>query len=221
MAATQGHQDSLVVLVIDDHQIVGMGVEQALGSLCGGADVRWFVAVDRVQAPPGPFVAVLDLRLADGSTPSENLAALKAMGAPVVVYTSADDPVLVREAIAAGALSIVRKSAPPQELVDAVLAASQGQTMPGLDWAAALDADEDFVSTHLSTVEAQVLAHYASGEASDVVGRRLGISRNTVNTYVSRIRDKYRSAGRVAESRVDLFRRAAEDGLISYFDPLE
>ena len=120
--------------------------------------------------------------------------------------------------LAGGALSIIRKSAPPDDLVEAVLAAAEGVTFPTPDWAAALDADEDFVAEHLSDLEAQILAHYASGESSASVARALSVSKNTVNTYIARIRDKYRESGRPAESRVDLFRRAAEDGLVSYYD---
>ena len=106
----------------------------------------------------------------------------------------------------------------PDDLVEAVLAAAEGVTFPTPDWAAALDADEDFVAEHLSDLEAHILAHYASGESSASVARALSVSKNTVNTYIARIRDKYRESGRPAESRVDLFRRAAEDGLVSYYD---
>ena len=113
---------------------------------------------------------------------------------------------------------MIRKTAPPDDLVEAVLAASDGVTFPTPDWAAALDADEDFVAEHLSALEARILAHYASGESSGSVANALKVSKNTVNTYIARIRDKYRESGRPAESRVDLFRRAAEDGLVSYFE---
>lgn len=150
--------------------------------------------------------------------PDKNIAYINGYGIPVVVYTSGDDPYLVRRAIAGGALSIIRKTAPPDDLVEAVLAAAEGITFPTPDWAAALDADEDFVAEHLSDLEAHILAHYASGASSASVARALSVSKNTVNTYIARIRDKYRESGRPAESRVDLFRRAAEDGLVSYYD---
>lgn len=205
------------IVVIDDHEIVGLGVTHAFMSQGVDAKVTWFPDLKSAKVSKGD-IAVLDLRLADSSTPAENIKALLEMGVPVVIYTSADDPFLVREAISAGALSIVRKSTSSNEIVEAVQEAAEGRTRPGLDWAAALDTDSDFVTAHLSTLEAQVLARYASGEASDAVARALGISKNTVNTYIARIRDKYRQAGRTAESRVDLFRRAAEDGLVSYFD---
>lgn len=207
----------LNVIVIDDHEIVGLGVERALTSHKVLAHVRCLSSVSQVR-PHWGDIAVLDLRLADGSTPAENIARLNRAGVHVVVYTSADDPYLVREAIAAGALSIVRKSSPSSELVQAIKDAAEGRVSPGIDWALALDADEDFVTDQLSELEAQILTRYASGEASDMVARELNVSRNTVTTYIKRIRDKYRQVGRPAESRVDLFRRATEDGLISRFD---
>ena len=205
------------IVVIDDHRVVGLGVKAAFEAQCADASISWYPTVPDAPWEHGQ-VAVLDLRLADGSAPDENIADINGRGVPVVVYTSGDDPYLVRRAIAGGALSIVRKSAPPEDLVEAVLAAADGATCPTPDWAAALDADEDFVASHLSDLEARILAHYASGERSGSVARALNVSKNTVNTYIARIRDKYRESGRPAESRVDLFRRAAEDGLLSYFD---
>lgn len=205
------------IVVIDDHRVVGLGVKAAFEAQCADASISWYPTVPDAPWEHGQ-VAVLDLRLADGSAPDENIADINGRGVPVVVYTSGDDPYLVRRAIAGGALSIVRKSAPPEDLVEAVLAAADGATCPTPDWAAALDADEDFVASHLSDLEARILAHYASGERSGSVARALNVSKNTVNTYIARIREKYRESGRPAQSRVDLFRRAAEDGLLSYFD---
>ena len=208
---------STQIVVIDDHRVVGLGVKAAFEDQGADTSIVWSPTVRDAQWQQGQ-VAVLDLRLADGSTPDHNIADINRYGVPVVVYTSGDDPYLVRRAIAGGALSIIRKSAPPEELVEAVLAAADGLTFPTPDWAAALDADEDFVADHLSDLEARILTHYASGESSASVARALSVSKNTVNTYIARIRDKYRESGRPAESRIDLFRRAAEDGLVSYFD---
>ena len=208
---------TIEVIVIDDHRVVGLGVTAAFENRGVDASISWAPTVRDAKRLRGQ-VAILDLRLADGSDPDRNIADLNGRAIPVVVYTSGDDPYLVRRAIAGGALSIIRKSAPPEDLVEAVLAAADGVTFPTPDWAAALDADEDFVADHLSDLEARILTHYASGASSACVARTLSVSKNTVNTYIARIRDKYREAGRHADSRVDLFRRAAEDGLVSYFE---
>ena len=208
---------TIEIIVIDDHRVVGLGVTAAFNNRGVDASISWAPTVRDAKRLRGQ-VAILDLRLADGSDPDRNIADLTERAIPVVVYTSGDDPYLVRRAIAGGALSIIRKSAPPEDLVEAVLAAADGATFPTPDWAAALDADEDFVAEPLSDLEARILPHYASGESSACVARTLSVSKNTVNTYIARIRDKYREAGRHADSRVDLFRRAAEDGLVSYFE---
>ncbi len=208
---------TIEIIVIDDHRVVGLGVTAAFNNRGVDASISWAPTVRDAKRLRGQ-VAILDLRLADGSDPDRNIADLTERAIPVVVYTSGDDPYLVRRAIAGGALSIIRKSAPSEDLVEAVLAAADGATFPTPDWAAALDADEDFLADHLSDLEARILTHYASGESSACVARTLSVSKNTVNTYIARIRDKYREAGRHADSRVDLFRRAAEDGLVSYFE---
>ena len=208
---------TIEVIVIDDHRVVGLGVTAAFENRGVDASISWAPTVRDAKRLRGQ-VAILDLRLADGSDPDRNIADLNGRAIPVVVYTSGDDPYLVRRAIAGGALSIIRKSAPPEDLVEAVLAAADGATFPTPDWAAALDADEDFVADHLSDLEARILTHYASGASSACVARTLSVSKNTVNTYIARIRDRYREAGRHADSRVDLFRRAAEDGLVRYFE---
>ena len=106
------------IVVIDDHRVVGLGVKAAFEAQCADASISWYPTVPDAPWEHGQ-VAVLDLRLADGSAPDENIADINGRGVPVVVYTSGDDPYLVRRAIAGGALSIVRKSAPPEDLVEA------------------------------------------------------------------------------------------------------
>ena len=206
-----------LIIVIDDHDIIAKGCRLVFEDAGRPWSVGWYASLRDVEWPDGRVLVVLDLRLEDGSTPTQNLREIEQRGLPVIAYTSAESPILVREAIAGGVLAIVRKSGPSSDLVLAIQDALDGKPSAGLDWAAALDADEDFVVDYLAPIEADVLAHYAEGEKSETVARILNLSKNTVNTYVARIRDKYRAAGRPADTRVDLFRRAAEDGLVSYY----
>lgn len=160
-------------------------------------------------------VALLDLVLSDGSTPTENLRALAETGSRVIIYTSGDQPELVREASRAGGFGMIRKSAPVTELYEAIRAAARGEVAASTEWAAALDVDTSFVNTVLSAREAEVLALYASGETAERVGAELYISRQTVLDHIRRIRAKYRAHGLAADSKVDLYRRAVEDGIIT------
>ena len=179
------------IIVVDDHDIIAKGCRLVFEDAGMPWSVCWYASLRDVEWPDGRVLVILDLRLEDGSTPTQNLREIEQCGLPGIAYTSAESPI--------------------QDALD-------GRPSASLDWAAALDADEDFVVDYLAPIEADVLAHYAEGEKSETVARILNLSKNTVNTYVARIRDKYRAAGRPADTRVDLFRRAAEDGLVSYYD---
>ena len=213
-----GVDQACSIIVIDDHDIIAKGCRLVFEDAGMPWSVCWYASLRDVEWPDGRVLVILDLRLEDNSTPTQNLREIEQRGLPVIAYTSAESPILVREAIAGGVLAIVRKSGPSSDLVRAIQDALDGRPSASLDWAAALDADEDFVVDYLAPIEADVLAHYAEGEKSETVARILNLSKNTVNTYVARIRDHNRAAGRPADTRVDLFRRAAEDGLVSYYD---
>ena len=53
---------------------------------------------------------------------------------------------------------------------------------------------------------------YASGEPAARVAQLTGLTADTVNAYLARIRQKYAEAGRPARNKTELFKRALEDG---------
>ncbi|GAA4267334.1 response regulator transcription factor [Frondihabitans peucedani] len=205
----------LRVALVEDHEIVAVGFAELLRDY---PDIR-VVAVtptvrglDLVETPVD--LVVLDLRLGDGSSATDNIRQLLDAGADVLILTAAEDPHAIRAAAKAGALGIVRKSQPLEELVEAIRDAASGATVAGLDWAAAIDGDAGLADAGLSAREREILALYASGEKAQSVAYLTNLSKSTVANYVSRIRAKYANAGRPAHTKVDLHRRAAEDGLI-------
>lgn len=201
--------------IVDDHEAVVLGVASLLS---GRPDLSVTASSDTVEAflaqQPEVDLVLLDLRLADGSSPTTNINALHDAGFAVLVYTGAENPYFVRLAAKAGVLGIVRKSAPLELVVEAITAAAHGQPIVTTEWAAAIDGDPDLASVDLSPRQQEVLALYASGEAADRVARLTGLSKETVNDYVGRIRTKYAAAGRPASTKIDLYRRALEDGLL-------
>lgn len=201
--------------IVDDHPALILGVA---AFLVGQADLQVVGAADRVAtllASGARFdVVLLDLVLADDSTPAQNVQALRAAGIPVLAYTSGERPHLVREAGRAGVSGMIRKSERPAAVAEAVRAVARGEIVATPDWAAALDADTRFVDAELTDREAEVLALYASGETAERVGAHLFISRETVLDHIRRIRAKYAGVKRPAPTKVDLFRRAVEDGIV-------
>lgn len=66
----------------------------------------------------------------------------------------------------------------------------------------------------LSSREKEVLLAWIQCDSKSVVSRTLYIAPGTVNTHLTRIRDKYHVAGRTASSKAALLARALQDGLI-------
>jgi DNA-binding NarL/FixJ family response regulator len=201
--------------MVEDHALMSRGVETLLA---GHPSLDFVGTVGTVAELPSVGndldLVILDLRLTDNSDPAANVAAIHRTGAHVLIYTGADDRRLIQSAARSGALGLVRKSADPDDLLQAIVTAAEGHEVFGTDWAAAIDADSSLSDAGLSAREQEILSMYASGETAISVARATGLSRETVADYVSRIRRKYAHAGRPAQSRVDLYKRALEDGLL-------
>lgn len=202
--------------VIDDHPAVLLGVTAILNA---SPDLHVVAtaasAIELLDMDQRFDLILLDLALTDGSTPSWNVKQLEKTGALILAYTSADQSALIREASRAGVVGMIRKTAASSELVSAVTSAGRGEIIATAQWASALDSDQHFVNAHLSPRESEVLALYAAGETAEQVATELFISRETVLDHIRRIRAKYARADRPAPTKVDLFRRAIEDGLIA------
>jgi len=203
------------IALVEDHALIAIGFRDLVEAepdliLAGMAET--VAGLDAIEGPLD--LVVLDLRLADGSLPQDNVNAIHARGTHVLVYTGAEDRRMIQSAARSGALGLIRKSADPTTLLAAIRTAAAGGEVFGADWAAAIDADANLRDAKLSTREQEILGLYASGETAASVALHTGLSRETVADYVSRIRRKYADAGRPAYSRVDLYKRAIEDGLL-------
>jgi two-component system response regulator DevR len=205
------------VALIDDHEIVARGFAGLFATIPDIEVVATVATVDELQAavPDGRVnLVILDLRLSDGSTVSDNVDRLRAAGAEVLAFTGGDDAVLMRAAARAGVLGVVRKSEPAEVLLDAVTRAAAGETIASTEWAAALDGDPDLADAALSPREREVLSLYAAGAKAPLVASHTGLSELTVVDYIRRVRSKYEKVGRPANTKIDLYKRALEDGIL-------
>lgn len=207
--------------LIDDHESVRLGVEAACaraGSeevVFSGATVseylRWRIASGASRAD----VVVLDLMLGDGTTVDENVRMLATDGSDVIIYSVADRPEAVRHALAAGAAGVISKASPVADVVSAIATVARGDLLNNVEWASAVEGDRAFADALLSEREREVLRLYAAGLPLKVVAERLGIAYSTAKENIARIRSKYVEAGRPAPTKVDLLRRALEDGILT------
>ena len=199
--------------MVDDHPSPVWGIEKILEQqddldlVCAAGTVT-----ELLETSSDLDVVILDLRLNDGTTPRENVERLAELGIGTVVYTSGEHPDLLRSAARAGTRGVVLKSASEDEILHAVRAAGAGEEVLTTEWAAAIDGDPNLDAVDLSPQLQRVLTLYASGGTSVSVGRELGVAPDTVNEYLKRIRQKYADAGRPTRTKLDLFKRAVEDG---------
>lgn len=203
------------VAIIDDHDLVAVAFEALLAADAELTCVaRAATVTELTRWPRQSDLVLLDLQLRDGSTPTENIAALTEWGASVLVLTSGENPYLVREASRADPLGIVRKSAPSEVILEAVRRAARGEHVASAEWASALDSDPLLAAAPLTEREREVLELYASGVGAKQVATQLFISENTVSDHLRRIKRIYRDLGRPAATKVELYQRGIEDGFV-------
>ena len=205
------------VAIVDDHEAVRLGFagscEQFDFELVGSAAT----VPELLQQIAGKDceVVVTDLSLADGSLVSDNVQQLVEAGPAVLIFSIADKPSLMRSALRAGATAIVPKSHPMADLAEAIRLASQGVIINNPETSAMIDADQSFKEASLSAREREVLSLYASGMSLKQVAYQLQIKPSSAKEHIDRVRVKYAKLGREAATKVDLFRRAIEDGILS------
>ena len=209
--------------IVDDHESVRLGLQAA----CENAGYEVLFAAATAQALVDGLagrqcdVIVLDLSLGDGSLVTDNVHLVATTGSAVLVHSIADRVASVREALAAGAAGVIPKSSPTTTVMAAVASVARGDVLNNLEWATAIDADRDFAKAQLGRRERDVLHLYASGLPLKMVAMQLGIAHSTAREYLDRIRVKYVEVGRPAPTKVDLLRRAVEDGILPGLDTTE
>ncbi|MCW5954030.1 MAG: response regulator transcription factor [Propionibacteriaceae bacterium] len=210
------------VAVIDDHEAIRVGVAAALAahgtnriSVVSQDDtVMGFLARQVIVD-----VVLLDLQLADGSDPKLNAELLIGSGYTVLVYSIADNARLLRRALAGGAAGVARKADPIATTIASIEAAAAGQIVLSQEILGLIEGDSSYVAASLGPREREVLALYTSGMEVPEVAVVLGIAENSVKEYLKRIRVKYTNVDRPAASKLDLFRRAIEDGIVPPVEP--
>ncbi|GAB2755941.1 response regulator transcription factor [Amycolatopsis magusensis] len=211
----------LTAVVIDDHPAVRAGVVHWLSSgtppirvVAEGEDVRVAWMGDGAVAD----VVILDLHLNSTTPAMGDLRRLTEAGRRVVVYSMRADDDIALQCLELGALCYLTKAEGDQHLVEAVRAAAGDRAYTPPSLAGALAGDRSDRRPALSARETEVLIEWFQSESKEFVAHRLGISPNTVNSHLERIRIKYAQIGREAPTKAALVARAIQDGLIGVSD---
>ena len=175
-------------LIADDHPALTSAVSSYLSE--NGFDVVGPASDGRravaLIAEEKPDVALVDYRMPRLS--GADLVRALREAAPetcIVVYTADGDERLARQVLDAGAVALVLKEAPLADLVRALEAALAGSSY--LDPALAKNPAP---GGKLTQRELDVLGLLAEGLQHEEIGRRLGISSETVRTHLRKASDR-------------------------------
>jgi len=222
-----GHDAPIRVMVVDDHPMWRDAVARDLteagyevvATVTDGAQAL------RVAGPARPDVVVLDLQLPDMSG-VEVTRGLRAThpAARVLVLSASGEQQDVLDAVKAGAVGYLLKSAARPEFLDAVRRTAGGEPVftPGLAalvlgefrrLAAAPGADTAD-TPRLTERETEILRMVATGLSYKQIAARLVISHRTVQNHVQNTLGKLQ-----LHNRVELVRYAIEHGLTGEPEP--
>jgi two-component system response regulator NreC len=206
--------DTLRIVLADDHRIVRAGIRMLLEAVPGWTVVAECADADaaaREVRAQHPDVLVLDLMM-PGRASMDVLAELHAdqPRVPVVVLTMAEDPASARAAMEAGCDGYVLKEASDDELVEAIRRVVGGGSYLDPTIGALVASDHaPPTSRRLSGRERDVLQRIATGHTNTEIADALDLSVRTVETHRARIQEK---TG--CKTRAELVAHAIDAGLL-------
>jgi len=188
------------LLLVDDHPVVRSGLSGLLG---GEPDIE--VVGEASDGSEGverakelePDVVLMDLRMPvmDGVEATRLITA--AGGPRVLVLTTYDTDTDILRAVEAGATGYLLKDTPRDALVDAVRAASRGETVLAPPLAAKL-MRQVRSNDQLTAREVEVLALVSRGMSNGDIAQELFIGEATVKTHLLHAFDKLGVSDRTA-----------------------
>jgi DNA-binding NarL/FixJ family response regulator len=210
------------VLIVDDHPMVREGLRSMLGG--NGVDVvgeagSGAQALEAAEAL-APDVILLDMELPDlnGLAVLRRLKALRPRAA-VLVISMHDDPALVRQAVEAGAAGYVLKGIGRRELLAAVQAVRDGESVLEPRLLQTLVAESRRSGPRggnrpdvgqLTPVEHDVLRLMGAGLTNREIGEHMRWSLGTAKKYVQRVLEKLEVSDRT-QAAVAAVRRGLID----------
>jgi two-component system response regulator NreC len=192
--------ETITIVLADDHEIVRDGLRrivEAEGDMEVVAEVGNAEDARRRASGLHPSVVVLDLNMP--GEPSLQTIPKILEGSPetqVVVLTMQDDPAFAREAFRLGAKGYVVKHAAGSELVDAIRAATRGETYINPQLGARVAGEPEGPPGGLTPRESEVLALIAKGHTNPEIAEHLVVSIRTVETHRAAIHRKLETTNR-------------------------
>jgi DNA-binding NarL/FixJ family response regulator len=207
--------NKLRITIADDHQIVRLGLrclfaeEPDISVVAESSSTM--EAVEAIQREQ-PHVAVLDLNMPDRFA-LDLLPAIRASSPQthVLILTMHTDEETVRNALAAGAHGFLTKESSPREIIGGIRTVAAGRVVVSVPVLGSGTPRPRTLPPQrpLSAREHQVLQLFARGMTHREVAEELSVRLKTIETYRSRLGDKFG-----ARTRAELIQQARSMGLV-------
>ena len=184
------------LLIVDDHEIIRMGLRLMLEGSGLEITAEATTAAEAIEAVENstPDVVLMDIRMEGG----DGLNALGRMkldhpDLPIVLFSAYDNPTYIARAVALGASGYVLKSAPRERLIEALEMADAGESawtreeLRRVTGALATPRLSQDIEVPLTQRESEVLRQMALGLTNKEIAKMLGISYETVKEHVQHI----------------------------------
>ncbi|EWS56317.1 MULTISPECIES: response regulator transcription factor [unclassified Methylibium] len=202
------------IIVADDHPLFRDALVRLVQQVAPAAEVLEAANAAEVTAAlaqaPDAELLLLDLRM-PGAQGAASVARWRAEhpGVPIVVVSGSQSAIEAREVLAAGAHGCLRKSTPPELMLDVLAGLLDGS---GIDHPALTSSAETppvaAAPAGLTPRQAEVLVWLGTGASNKYIARALGLAEGTVKLHVAAVLHVLD-----ARNRTEAVARAREMGL--------
>jgi len=212
-----GHQESIRILVVDDHPLMRRALATLIGShekweICG--ETATVSTANRLARELKPDVMIVDLVLGDGSG-IELIKEIKSElpSIRMIALSMHDEMLYAERAIRAGAMGYVSKQAPAETILAAIEQVLRGELHLSHRIEAHLLSQvprrarggHNGPVSQLSDRELQTFEMIGDGMTTRAIAERLQVSVKTIDAYRQRIKSKLK-----LQTSNELMRRAVE-----------
>ena len=214
--------DKIRLLLVDDHEVVRLGMKALLGRygqfevVAEAADENEAVAQSLLHRPD---IVLMDVRLAgsSGITACERIVSQQPEIRVIMLTSFAEDELLFA-AIRAGAVGYLLKQIGSHDLIRTIESAARGEGVldPSLtqrilnEVRRSIHKEESSAFGDLTEQEKQVLTLIAKGETNRTIADTLFLSQGTVRNYVSSILSKLGLSNRAEAAAYAIQHRLSE-----------
>jgi two-component system response regulator DesR len=203
------------VLVVDDHPVTLGGMSSALArepDIDLVAEARSVAEAVAALSEHPVDIALVDFRLPDGSA-IDVLSFAQGLPDPpkLLILSAFDSPQYVDAAIRLGAAGFLSKTAPLEQLLDAIRAVWKGNTAFTVGQ---LRGSHQHPWPPLSERDAEIVAGVIAGRSNDELSLDLHIGRKTVEHHLTRLFEQFE-----VSTRIELAVKAAREGWLDLSYP--